>query len=625
MELRHLRTIEAVARHGSLTRAGEELYLSQSRDLAADPPARAGARLRRLPAHEPPRRADGRGPGDPRVRAPRPGRGRRPAHRARGDDRPAARPAAHRRRVSDWPVRRLRHARRLPGGPSRGRGAHDRGHPGRRPRGAAADELDCAFTALNPDTLGDEFAATLLWEEEFVVALPLGHRSVCAPADHLPRSSRRRTSGARLRHSTPDAGAIGEAFGDYLARDRLRALRAARPTSPASPTGTRRRTRRRRRTACGASTATSATPTSLEGEVHADGEIWSRALVGHPRRAGRQAGRHHHHPRAVRLHGGHLDAARPRRRRSPPRACTARAPRGGPGGVRRARARVARARAVAAARTAARGGEDQRDHGRQRYRPARVRTDRCPRRRRDERADARLPRLPGVRARAVAQHARGLSLRPAAARGLPRPPRRRRRRRPARRPQRLPGRAGERAARAARRWRPPRCSARPRACAPSTATCAARACSTATRPPTCARRARASACRRSSAATRSPACSSAPKGTDPAALRDRALLELMYACGLRASEAIGLDVRDVDLTLGVLRARGKGSKERLVPDRPRGGRGHARPTSSAAARRSSASATSRACSSTAAAAASRARASTRSSSATRAPSGSRTG
>jgi integrase/recombinase XerD len=58
---------------------------------------------------------------------------------------------------------------------------------------------------------------------------------------------------------------------------------------------------------------------------------------------------------------------------------------------------------------------------------------------------------------------------------------------------------------------------------------------------------------------------SAPKGTQPAALRDRALLELMYACGLRASEAIGLDVRDVDLTLGVLRARGKGSKERVVP------------------------------------------------------------
>jgi integrase/recombinase XerD len=57
----------------------------------------------------------------------------------------------------------------------------------------------------------------------------------------------------------------------------------------------------------------------------------------------------------------------------------------------------------------------------------------------------------------------------------------------------------------------------------------------------------------------------APKGTDPPALRDRALLELMYACGLRASEAIGLDVRDLDLTIDVLRARGKGSKERMVP------------------------------------------------------------
>jgi DNA-binding transcriptional LysR family regulator len=42
-----------------------------------------------------------------------------------------------------------------------------------------ADELDCAFTALNPDALGDEFAATLLWEEEFVVALPHGH-PLCA-------------------------------------------------------------------------------------------------------------------------------------------------------------------------------------------------------------------------------------------------------------------------------------------------------------------------------------------------------------------------------------------------------------------------------------------------------------
>jgi integrase/recombinase XerD len=56
-----------------------------------------------------------------------------------------------------------------------------------------------------------------------------------------------------------------------------------------------------------------------------------------------------------------------------------------------------------------------------------------------------------------------------------------------------------------------------------------------------------------------------PKGTAPAALRDRALLELMYACGLRASEAIDLEVGDLDLRVAVLRARGKGSKERLVP------------------------------------------------------------
>ncbi len=56
-----------------------------------------------------------------------------------------------------------------------------------------------------------------------------------------------------------------------------------------------------------------------------------------------------------------------------------------------------------------------------------------------------------------------------------------------------------------------------------------------------------------------------PRGTEPLALRDRALLELMYACGLRASEAIGLELSDVDLEEGLLCARGKGSKERIVP------------------------------------------------------------
>jgi integrase/recombinase XerD len=56
-----------------------------------------------------------------------------------------------------------------------------------------------------------------------------------------------------------------------------------------------------------------------------------------------------------------------------------------------------------------------------------------------------------------------------------------------------------------------------------------------------------------------------PNGTEPTALRDGAILELMYACGLRASELIGLEPADVDLEEQVLRARGKGSKERVVP------------------------------------------------------------
>jgi integrase/recombinase XerD len=58
---------------------------------------------------------------------------------------------------------------------------------------------------------------------------------------------------------------------------------------------------------------------------------------------------------------------------------------------------------------------------------------------------------------------------------------------------------------------------------------------------------------------------SQPRGASPAALRDRALLELMYACGLRASEAVGIRLEELDLDEGVLRANGKGAKERLVP------------------------------------------------------------
>jgi integrase/recombinase XerD len=56
-----------------------------------------------------------------------------------------------------------------------------------------------------------------------------------------------------------------------------------------------------------------------------------------------------------------------------------------------------------------------------------------------------------------------------------------------------------------------------------------------------------------------------PAGSGAAALRDRALLETMYACGLRASEVIGLTLADLDMEDGVLRACGKGGKERIVP------------------------------------------------------------
>jgi len=48
-------------------------------------------------------------------------------------------------------------------------------------------------------------------------------------------------------------------------------------------------------------------------------------------------------------------------------------------------------------------------------------------------------------------------------------------------------------------------------------------------------------------------------------LRDRAMLELMYACGLRVSELVSLTVRDVDLEAGILTCTGKGSKTRRVP------------------------------------------------------------
>ncbi len=57
----------------------------------------------------------------------------------------------------------------------------------------------------------------------------------------------------------------------------------------------------------------------------------------------------------------------------------------------------------------------------------------------------------------------------------------------------------------------------------------------------------------------------AVRGDDAKALRDRAVLELLYATGARISEVAGLDVRDLDLEARLVRLFGKGSKERIVP------------------------------------------------------------
>ncbi|MBM4294192.1 MAG: site-specific tyrosine recombinase XerD [Deltaproteobacteria bacterium] len=57
----------------------------------------------------------------------------------------------------------------------------------------------------------------------------------------------------------------------------------------------------------------------------------------------------------------------------------------------------------------------------------------------------------------------------------------------------------------------------------------------------------------------------APDSSTPAGQRDAALLEVLYATGLRVSELVGLTLKQVDLRRGMVRPRGKGSKERVVP------------------------------------------------------------
>jgi integrase/recombinase XerC len=56
-----------------------------------------------------------------------------------------------------------------------------------------------------------------------------------------------------------------------------------------------------------------------------------------------------------------------------------------------------------------------------------------------------------------------------------------------------------------------------------------------------------------------------PDTTDPLGRRDRAILELFYASGLRLSELVALDLEDVNLSARIVRVMGKGRKERLVP------------------------------------------------------------
>ena len=57
----------------------------------------------------------------------------------------------------------------------------------------------------------------------------------------------------------------------------------------------------------------------------------------------------------------------------------------------------------------------------------------------------------------------------------------------------------------------------------------------------------------------------APSGEDVLSVRDRAILELFYASGLRLSELAGLNLEDLDLSQGLIRVMGKGKKERVVP------------------------------------------------------------
>jgi len=64
----------------------------------------------------------------------------------------------------------------------------------------------------------------------------------------------------------------------------------------------------------------------------------------------------------------------------------------------------------------------------------------------------------------------------------------------------------------------------------------------------------------------------APDAGTPTGLRDRAMIELLYASGPRVSELCGLEMRNLDLEMGLIRVTGKGNKQRLIPFAPSAGR-----------------------------------------------------
>jgi site-specific recombinase XerD len=66
-------------------------------------------------------------------------------------------------------------------------------------------------------------------------------------------------------------------------------------------------------------------------------------------------------------------------------------------------------------------------------------------------------------------------------------------------------------------------------------------------------------------------------GAGPLGLRNRALVELVYSAGLRSREAVDLDLGDVEFEQELIRVRGKGGKERVVPLRDAPARGRRRP------------------------------------------------